>query len=135
MSGQKNNSIIINEIGESMVYNAHWKNVTSLFPDGYFDYVIDDVPYGINVGKMAFLTEREVNVKQKNGTKLNPRKNRKSHALKDWDEQPPRQEYFDEMCRISKNQIIFGVEYVDWVGIGPGRIKWNKGVPNGMSFR
>lgn len=36
---------------------------------------------------------------------------------------------------MSKQQIIFGVEYVNWTGLGNGRIKWNKGVAEGMSFK
>lgn len=122
-------------LGISAVYNTHWSNISKLIPDGYFDWVVDDVPYGLNVGKMAFLTEKKTLVKQKNGTKSNPRKGKKSYSLKEWDLQPPRQDYFDEMKRISKHQIIFGVEYVDWIGLGTGRIKWNKGVAEGMSFK
>ncbi len=55
--------------------------------------------------------------------------------MKDWDLESPKQDYFDEIRRVSKNQIIFGVEYVDWKGLGNGRIKWNKGVPDGVSFK
>lgn len=117
----------------SIVFNTHWKNITQLIPDKYFDYVVDDVPYGLNLGNMPFL-KANVQVTQKNGKKLNPNK-KKKYSLKDWDLQPPGQDYFDEMIRISKNQIIFGVEYVDWVGLGTGRIKWNKGVAKGMSFK
>jgi hypothetical protein len=43
----------------SIVFNTHWKNITQLIPDKYFDYVVDDVPYGLNVGAMAFLTEKK----------------------------------------------------------------------------
>ena len=39
------------------------------------------------------------------------------------------------MRRISHHQIIFGVEYVDWEGLGTVRIKWNKGVDERMSFK
>lgn len=119
----------------SVVFNTHWFSISKFIPDNYFDYVIDDVPYGLNVGKMAFLTEQKTLVKQNNGTKINARKNKKAYSLKEWDLQPPGQDYFDEMRRISKNQIIFGVEYVDWEGLGSGRIKWNKGVAEGMSFK
>jgi len=119
----------------SKVYNYDWRKVTKNYPDKYFDWVIDDVPYGINVGKMAFLKETNTLVTQKNGTKSNPNKSKKVYTQKEWDIKPPTQEYFDEMVRISKNQIIFGVEYVDWIGLGNGRIKWNKGVAEGMSFK
>lgn len=120
---------------KSVVFNEDYKLTAGRYPDGYFDWVVDDVPYGIGVGKMAFLTEVKTTVKQKNGTKLNGNKNKTPHKIKEWDLLPPPQSYFDEMRRISKNQIIFGVEYVNWEGMGKGRIKWNKGVPEGMSFK
>jgi len=119
----------------SIVYNEHWNLTTKNIPDKYFDWVVDDVPYGINVGKMAYLKETKTTVKQKNGNKLNGNNNKKIYTPKDWDQEAPKQDYFNEMRRISKNQIIFGVEYVNWDGLGTGRIKWNKGVAKGMSFK
>jgi site-specific DNA-methyltransferase (adenine-specific) len=120
---------------DSIVFNEPWQITTKRYPDKYFDYVIDDVPYGINLGKMAFLTEKKHTIKQKNKTRLSPSKNNKSYTVKQWDNCTPTQEYFDEMRRISHHQIIFGVEYVDWEGLGTGRIKWNKGVDERMSFK
>lgn len=119
----------------SIVYNDKWENVTKKFPDRYFDLLIADIPYGLNVGKMAYLTEKKKMVRQKNGSKLSPSKNNKSYTKKDWDLTVPGQEYFDEVRRISNHQIIFGVEYVDWEGLGSGRIKWNKGVAENVSFK
>ena len=119
----------------SIVYNEDWKITTKNIPNKYFDWVVDDVPYGINVGNMAFLKETKTTVKQKNGTRLNGNLNKEVYTQKDWDLEAPKQEYFDEMQRISYNQIIFGVEYVNWEGLGSGRIKWNKGVAEGMSFK
>lgn len=119
----------------SIVYNEDCMERMNRFPDGYFDLAIVDIPYGINVGKMAFLTESKTTVKQKNGTRLNPRKKEYGYSIKDWDKEPPKQKYFDELKRISKEQIIFGIEYVDWQGVGTGRIKWNKGVAEGVSFK
>jgi len=120
---------------KSIVYNEDWRKTTKNIPDKYFDWVIDDVPYGINLGEMAFLKEKKTLVKQKNGNKLNSRNSKSGYKSKKWDLEAPKQDYFNEMQRISKNQIIFGVEYVDWVGLGKGRIKWNKGVAKGMSFK
>ena len=120
---------------KSIVYNESWRVTTKSIPDDYFDWVIDDVPYGIGVGKMSFLKEKKTTVKQKNGSRLNGNCNKKVYTKKDWDAEAPSQDYFDEMKRISKNQIIFGVEYVNWDGIGEGRIKWNKGFAKGMSFK
>lgn len=105
------------------------------YPDKYFSIVITDVPYGLDVGNMAYLKETKTTLKQKNGTRINGNKNKKVYTKKDWDLEPPYQQYFDEVKRISKHQIIFGVEYVNWEGLGSGMIKWNKGFAEGMSFK
>lgn len=126
MTNKKNNSI---------VYNEDCLIGLKRFPDNYFDLAICDIPYGINVGNMAYLRETKTTVKQKNGTRLNGNKNKTPYTQKQWDKAPPPQEYFDELCRVSKHQIIFGVEYVNWIGLGNGRIKWNKGVAEGVSFK
>lgn len=103
------------------------------YEDNYFDWAICDVPYGIGAGKMNYLKQGQLNCKQTNGSVL--RVKNRNRKLKDWDTNPPPQSYFDELIRVSRNQIIFGVEYVDWYGLGNGRIKWNKGVPKGVSFK
>jgi site-specific DNA-methyltransferase (adenine-specific) len=53
----------------------------------------------------------------------------------DWDKEVPTAEYFNELFRVTKHQIIFGIEYFNLTSIGIGRIKWNKLVPEGMSFK
>jgi site-specific DNA-methyltransferase (adenine-specific) len=118
----------------SIVYNADCLEGMKQYPDKYFDLAICDIPYGINVGKMAYLKEVGTAVKQKNGSKLNPNKKKLIHTGEDWDNATPTQEYFIELCRVSEHQIIFGVDYVKWEGLGAGRIKWDKGVAEGVSF-
>lgn len=103
--------------------------------DKQFDLAMVDVPYGINVGQMPYLKEMNTTVKQKNGTRLNGNKNKKPYQNKEWDQIKPNQEYFDELCRVSKHQIIWGIDYMKWGGVGKGRIKWDKGVAEGMSFK
>ena len=117
----------------SDTFNEDYFDVMARYPDNHFDLACCDIPYGINVGKMAYLTEQNTQVLQKNGSKLKI-KNRPKYALKEWDLNVPDQRYYDEVCRISKHQIIFGVEYVDWIGLGSGRIIWDKLVADGMSF-
>lgn len=119
----------------SIVFNDDYKNVLPNFRNKYFDIAICDIPYGIDVGNMSFLKETKKTVNQKNGNKLNPYKNKKTYDFEDWDKIPPTQEYFDELKRISHHQIIFGIEYVKWDGIGTGRIKWDKGVAEKFSFK
>lgn len=91
------------------------------FPDKYFDLAITDPPYGINVAEMAYTRA----LKNKNT----------AYSQKSWDEKPPSQTYYNELCRVSKEQIVFGIDYMEWQGVGPGRIKWNKGVPECLSFK
>ena len=110
-------------------------DIMKKYPNGYFDLAICDVPYGINVGNMAFLKEIKTSAIQKNGNRLNANANKTPYKFSDWDKKTPSQEYFDELKRISNNQIIFGVEYVNWSGLGSGRIKWDKGIAKGMSFK
>lgn len=58
---------------------------------------------------------------------------RKRHSKIDWDNEIPKQEYFDELMRISKNQIIWGGNYFP---LPPTKhvIFWDKLTPIGMSF-
>lgn len=117
----------------SIIQNIDCIEGMKQFPDGYFDWCIADIPYGIDVAKMAYTQEVKRGIKQKNGKVL--KLNKGTYSIKDWDKTPPQQEYFDEVKRVSKHQIIFGVEYVDWKGLGKGRIKWDKCVPEGVSFK
>lgn len=63
--------------------------------------------------KAILLVKQKLLLNKKNGTRLNPFTNKKAYIQKDWDNEVPPQEYFDELCRVSKHQIIFGVEYVN----------------------
>ncbi len=103
------------------------------YPDQYFDLLVADIPYGLNAGKMAFTQEVKTTVRQRNGNRL--RIPKEKYALKSWDVVVPGQAYFDEVRRVSKHQIIWGVEYVDWQGLGEGRIKWGKCTPKGLSYK
>ena len=67
------------------------------YPDKHFDLAIVDPPYGINWMKQI----------------QNPNigKNWKRHEYKSWDEQIPKAEYFAELTRVSREQIIWGGNY------------------------
>jgi site-specific DNA-methyltransferase (adenine-specific) len=64
-------------------------------PDKFYDLAIVDPPYGINVNKMQ----------------LGSRKTVKPNKDKKWDIGIPSQKYFNELFRVSKNQIIWGGNY------------------------
>lgn len=89
-------------------------------PDGFFDLCIADPAYGRGEdgGK-----SRSLWVKQKNGTRLFVQDG--GYQKLSWDKEPPNEETLREVCRVSKNQIIFGVNYLPML-FGPGRIIWDK---------
>jgi len=84
------------------ITNEDNMDLMARYEDNYFDLAIVDPPYGIGESKKK--RENTKSDKWNNPTK-------KVHNPKDWDLQPPTQEYFDELQRISKNQIIWGGNY------------------------
>ena len=94
------------------------------YPDNYFDLAIVDPPYGLDLANM--------NMGIGKSKKASKAKNRKWEA-KDWDSETPTPEYFNELFRVSKNQIIWGGNYFD---LPPcrGYVLWDKQIPEGLSF-
>lgn len=92
----------------------------SRYPDKHFDLAIVDPEYGQNASKPTIKNHR---VLQNNGTYVNIKNNR--YSQKKWDEKPAGKEFFDELIRVSKHQIIWGVNNYDYI-FGKGRIVWNK---------
>lgn len=94
------------------------------FPDKHFDIAIVDPPYGISAPKQADSQwHRNKNRLSQGGGKLNDRVVQPLNL--EWDEHPPKQEYFDELRRASKSQIIWGANYFN---LPPSRcvIAWDK---------
>ena len=106
------------------ITNENNMDLMARYPDNYFDLAIVDPPYGINKdgGKMGF------NGKMKRNGTTNLSLKGKIFKKKQWDKQPPSKEYFQELFRVSKNQIIWGNNYF---GIKGGAIFWDK--DNGKS--
>lgn len=101
-------------------YNMCCTEGMKFIPDKYFDLAIVDPPYG---RKEHGGKNRSRNVKQRNGKlTLVPGG---AYEKKDWDNEPAGREYFEELLRISKHQIIWGVNYFEEV-FEPGRIIWDK---------
>lgn len=88
--------------------------------DGDFDLAIVDPPYG---RKEHGGTNRTHMVKQKNGSKILCKDG--GYAKKDWDKEPPSTDYFAELRRVSKHQIIWGFNYYQYPLTG-GVIVWDK---------
>ena len=71
------------------------------YPDKYFDLAIVDPPYGIDFSKFNRTN------KDTNGIRYKADKYKNS----DWDSAIPNAEYFLELFRVSKNQIVWGGNY------------------------
>lgn len=91
----------------------------SQYPDEYFDIAIVDPPYGIN-------TTNEV---------MGGRKTVERNTSQKWDNKPPPDSFFKELCRVSKNHIIWGANYFSQVWPERNFIIWDKGkTMKGRSF-
>lgn len=82
------------------------------YEDNYFDLAIVDPPYGIGISSNP--------VRQK-------------HNKKKWDNNIPQKEYFNELFRVSKNQIIWGGNYFD-LPPTQGFFIWDKKQPHDFSL-
>lgn len=101
------------------IYNEDCLEAMKQIPDKYFDLCIVDPPYGIDINH---------NMGRRKGDKNS------NYKKVDWDSEPPSKEYFDELFRVSKNQIIWGANYFS---MPPTKcfIIWRKPhISNQMSF-
>ena len=92
------------------------------FTDNFFDVAIVDPPYGIGrSGQTETFTK-------------NPKHKRKHFADKGWDNETPASEYWNELFRVSKNQIVWGANYfTEYLPPSMGWIFWDKGQDLSMS--
>jgi site-specific DNA-methyltransferase (adenine-specific) len=88
------------------------------YPDNYFDLAIVDPPYGIDITNSGWVKSNE-----------------KIKTNNDWDNSIPNKEYFDELFRVSKNQIIWGGNYfLDYLSNTRCFIIWDKQIGECTSF-
>lgn len=101
----------------SHVENCDCKAFMGKFPDKFFDLAVVDPPYGIGA---------------ECGTNQATRARFKHRKADNWDTSPPDTAYFNELRRVSKNQIVWGGNY-----FSPGYFKhffvWDKGL-RGLAF-
>ena len=98
--------------GEIELLNCNCMDYMSIVPDKYFELAIVDPPYGIGISS-------------------NPV--RQMHDKKEWDSAIPNDEYFKELFRISKNQIIWGGNYFP-LPPSQGFLIWDKKQPEDFSL-
>ena len=85
-------------VSRSAVFNMDCMEFMKDVPDKFFNLAVVDPPYGIDIA------EKLANgwVSKSGGIKF---------EAKDWDKYTPTQEYWDELFRVSKNQIVWGGNY------------------------
>jgi site-specific DNA-methyltransferase (adenine-specific) len=100
------------------LYNMDCMEGMKQFPDKYFELAIVDPPYGINRLHSGGMPKSSGFIKWER---------------KHWDNEPPSPEYFKELFRVSRNQIIWGGNYfTDNLFPSMGWVFWFK--QKGMTF-
>ena len=104
-------------MSESVALNQDCLSYMRTLPDNAFDLAVVDPPYGIDIANM--------NMGLGNAPRCSKAEHRKWNKA-NWDNSAPTKEYFDELFRCSKNQIIFGGNYFP---LPPCKcfIVWDKG--------
>lgn len=91
------------------------------YPDKYFDLAIVDPPYGISIN---------VSMGRRKGDKKSD-----YHKFSGNDSSIPSADYFNELFRVSKNQIIWGGNYMtQYLSPSPCWLIWDKGFSPYVSF-
>ena len=89
--------------GQIILHNTDCVDVMREIGDKEIDLVLTDPPYGINYGAQLKGKGNGVGGADKHGWK--------DYGCPDWDIAPPDSKIFEELKRISKNQIIWGGNY------------------------
>lgn len=103
------------QLGDIKLYNADCMEVMKTFKDKQFSLAIVDPPYGIDADQKRGDTGRNRHIKQRD------------YHIGNWDKGIPPPEYFEELKRVSKNQIIWGGNYfLDYLGNTSCFVVWDK---------
>ena len=100
-------------IQTNKIYEMDCMELMKKLPDKYFDLIITDPPYGLDIhSKNASRSKLAI---------------AKDYGKCEWDKKIPSANYFKEMLRVSKNQIIFGGNYfVEYLRNSSCWIVWDK---------
>ena len=105
-------------VPSSEVYLEDCVKALKRFNDNHFDLAIVDPPYGLGMGTVSIPSEKNTNSQQKFYKDLKSKR---------WDDNTPNKEYFDELKRVSKNQIVWGGNYMaEHLGNTKCIIIWDK---------
>ena len=112
----------------SEVYNCDCMEFMKALPDKFFNLAIVDPPYGIGVMSMNYTNSGAVRTP---GYSAARRKDYRKQSK--WDIAPDK-EYFVELFRISKNQIIWGGNYFsEMIPASKSFVCWDKRCIDSMS--
>ena len=106
---------------ESITFNEDCMEVMARYPDKYFDLAVVDPPYGIGVN---------VSMGRRKGDKKSD-----YHKFAGNDISIPDESYFNELKRISVNQIVWGGNYMtQYLPPSPCWLLWDKGFSEEVTF-
>lgn len=104
--------------------NADCMEYLKEFPDNYFDLAIVDPVYG-DVTQGGYMCGKGGEHAAK----------RIDYHLSLWNQEKTGVDYFQQLFRVSKNQIIWGGNYfADFLPVSQGWIVWDKCHPEGITF-
>jgi len=106
-------------VSGSAVFNMDCIEFMKQVPDNFFHLAIVDPPYGLKIAKNGKL---KANSKFDRGFKKDI-----DYGVKDWDNNVPTEEYWRELFRVSKNQIVWGGNYfIDYLKPTQCFLIWDK---------
>ena len=109
---------VLPAVPSSEVYLEDCVTALKRYADNHFDLAIVDPPYGLGMGTVSIPSEKNTNSQQKFYKDLKSKR---------WDDNTPNKEYFDELKRVSKNQIVWGGNYMaEHLGNTKCIIIWDK---------
>jgi site-specific DNA-methyltransferase (adenine-specific) len=104
----------VNVVRLNTIYNEDCLETMKRMPDNFVDLILTDPPYGIGEARKNHVSRGKLAAA-------------KDYGESDWDDQIPSKEVFDEVFRVSKNQIIFGGNYfIEHLRATPCWIVWDK---------
>lgn len=105
----------------SVTFNEDCMTLMARYPDKYFDLAVVDPPYGIGVN---------VNMGRRKGDKKS-----NYHKFAGEDKETPTAEYWEQLFRVSKNQIVWGGNYfTDYLYPSKCWLMWDKGFSEDLTF-
>lgn len=103
---------VLPAVPSSEVYLEDCVKALKRYADNHFDLAIVDPPYGIGASSKNFAIRG---------------KHKEYHRTEDWDKAIPPAEYWEQLFRVSKNQIVWGGNYfTDYLPPSMGWIYWDK---------